>query len=119
MNKKIKAIIEFVKVHRKESIGVAVALGIAIIGVGGYAISSHYSKNNIEKSNIALAEKKEDINKENENKELDEENKGETTTESDVVVEEQEDGTLVVKDKEGNTIADSSKGDDVTKIVAE
>ncbi|MHC9368307.1 CAP domain-containing protein [Clostridium perfringens] len=119
MNKKIKAIIEFVKVHRKESIGVAVALGIAIIGVGGYAISSHYSKNNIEKSNIALAEKKEDINKENENKELDEENKDETTTESDVVVEEKEDGTLVVKDKEGNTIADSSKGDDVTKIVAE
>ncbi len=119
MNKKIKAIIEFVKVHRKESIGVAVALGIAIIGVGGYAISSHYSKNNIEKSNIALAEKKEDINKENENKELDEENQEETTTESDVVVEEKEDGTLVVKDKEGNTIADSSKGDDVTKIVAE
>lgn len=119
MNKKIKAIIEFVKVHRKESIGVAVALGIAIIGVGGYAISSHYSKNNIEKSNIALAEKKEDINKENENKELDEENQEETTTESDVVVEEKEDGTLVVKDKEGNTIADSSKGDDVTKVVAE
>ena len=119
MNKKIKAIIKFVKVHRKESIGVAVALGIAIIGVGGYAISSHYSKNNIEKSNIALAEKKEDINKENENKELYEENQEETTTESDVVVEEKEDGTLVVKDKEGNTIADSSKGDDVTKIVAE
>lgn len=119
MNKKIKAIIEFVKVHRKESIGVAVALGIAIIGVGGYGISSHYSKNNIEKSNIALAEKKEDINKENENKELDEENQEETTTESDVVVEEKEDGTLVVKDKEGNTIADSSKGDDITKVVAE
>lgn len=119
MNKKIKAIIEFVKVHRKESIGVAVALGIAIIGVGGYAISSHYSKNNIEKSNIALAEKKEDTTKADENKELDKENQEETTTESDVVVEEKEDGTLVVKDKEGNIVADSSKGDDVTKIVAE
>ncbi|EGS9999615.1 hypothetical protein I9Y31_001875 [Clostridium perfringens] len=109
----------FIKVHRKESIGVAVALGIAVIGIVGYAINSHYSKDNIEKSNIALAEKKEDINKENENKKLDEENQEETTTESDVVVEENEDGTLVVKDKEGNTIADSSKGDDVTKIVAE
>lgn len=120
MNKKIKAIIEFVKVHKKESIGVAVALGIAVIGIGGYAINSHYFKNNIEESNIALAEKKEDTTtKADENKELDEENQKETTTESDVVVEEKEDGTLVVKDKEGNTIADSSKGDDVTKIVAE
>lgn len=34
MNKKIKAIIEFVKVHKKETIGVAVALGIAVIGIG-------------------------------------------------------------------------------------
>lgn len=119
MNKKIKAIIEFVKVHKKESIGVAVALGIAVIGIGGYAISNHYSKNNIEKSNIALADKKEDTIKADENKELDKENQETTATESDVVVEEQEDGTLVVKDKEGNTIADSSKGDDVTKIVAE
>ncbi|EGT0000779.1 hypothetical protein I9Y31_003099 [Clostridium perfringens] len=119
MNKKIKAIIEFVKVHKKESIGVAVALGIAIIGVGGYAINSHYSKSNIEKSNITLAEKKEDATKADENKDLDLEEQGETTTESDVVVEEKEDGTLVVKDKEGNTIADSSKGDDVTKIISE
>ncbi len=117
MNKKIKAIIEFVNLHRKESIGVAVALGIAVIGIGGYAINSHYSKNNIEKSNIALADKKEDTTKTDENKELDKENQ-ETTTESDVVVEEKEDGTLIVKDKEGKTIADSSKGDDVTKVVA-
>lgn len=115
MNKKIKAIIEFVKVHKKESIGVVVALGIAVLGVSGYAISKHYSANNAETNNIALAEKKEDTSKADENKELDEE----STTESDVVVEEKEDGTLVVKDKEGNTIADSSKGDDVTKIVAE
>lgn len=119
MNQKIKAIIEFVKVHRKESIGVAVALGIAVVGIGGYAISNHYSKSNIEKNNIALAEKKEDTTKADENKELDKENEEEATIDNDVVVEEQEDGTLVVKDKEGNTIADSSKGDDVTKIVAE
>ncbi len=119
MNKKIKAIIEFVKVHRKESIGVAVALGVAVLGVSGYAISKHYSENNTETNNIALAEKKEDITKSDENEELDKENQGETTTESDVVVEEKEDGTLIVKDKEGNIVADSSKGDDVTKIVAE
>ncbi|MGU8578340.1 CAP domain-containing protein, partial [Clostridium perfringens] len=37
----------------------------------------------------------------------------------EVTVEEQEDGSLVVKDKDGNTIADSSKGDDVSKIVEE
>lgn len=38
---------------------------------------------------------------------------------SDVIVEEQEDGTMIVKDKEGNTIADSSKGDDVSKVIEE
>ena len=118
MNKKLKAIIEFLKVHKKESIGVAVAVGIAVVGIGGYVINRNYSKNNIEKNNIALAEKKEDTTKADENKELDKENQ-ETTTESDVVVEEQEDGTLIVKDKEGNIVADSSKGDDVTKIVAD
>lgn len=117
MNKKIKAIIEFVKVHKKESIGVAVALGIAVVGISGYSISNHYSKSNTEKSSIALADKKEDTYKQNENK--DTENKDEASTDSDVVVEEKEDGTLVVKDKEGKTIADSSKGDDVTKIVAD
>ncbi len=58
MNKRIKAIIEFVKVHKKETIGVAVALGIAVVGVGGYAISKHYA--NTDTNNIALAEKKED-----------------------------------------------------------
>ncbi|EOU1117179.1 hypothetical protein AB8I95_003181, partial [Clostridium perfringens] len=51
MNKRIKAIIEFVKVHKKETIGVAVALGIAVVGVGGYAISKHYA--NTDTNNIA------------------------------------------------------------------
>ncbi len=119
MSKKLKELMEFIKVHKKESIGVAVALGVAVLGVSGYAISKHYSQSNEETNNIALAEKLEDETKADENKELDTENQEETTTESDVVVEEKEDGTLVVKDKEGNTIADSSKGDDVTKIVAE
>ena len=106
MNKKIKAIIEFIKVHRKESIGVAVALGIAVTGASVYAINKNYNN----KNNIALAEKKEDTNT-NENVDK---NK---PTDEDITVEEQEDGTLIVKDKEGKTIADSSKGDDISKIV--
>ncbi|MDV5113243.1 CAP domain-containing protein [Clostridium perfringens] len=113
MNKKVKAIIEFVKVHKKETIGVAVALGIAVVGVGGYAISKHYA--NTDTNNIALNEKKEEP-KADEDKKL-EENKAADNEE--VTVEEQEDGSLIVKDKDGNTIADSSKGDDVSKIVEE
>ncbi|EDS79412.1 CAP domain-containing protein (plasmid) [Clostridium perfringens] len=113
MNKRIKAIIEFMKVHKKETIGVAVALGIAVVGVGGYAISKHYA--NTDTNNIALAEKKEDL-KADEDKKL-EENKDANNEE--VTVEEQEDGSLIVKDKDGNTIADSSKGDDVSKIIEE
>ncbi|MDU0868224.1 MAG: CAP domain-containing protein [Clostridium perfringens] len=122
MSNKIKAIIEFVKVHKKETIGVAVALGIVVIGAGGYAISNHYNK---AENNLALSEKKStdeanEINKNDDKKEDDtnvtEDAKNE---DSDVVVEEQEDGTMVVKDKEGNTIADSSKGDDVSKVVEE
>ncbi|EHK2426049.1 hypothetical protein AB8I94_001365 [Clostridium perfringens] len=122
MNKKIKAIIEFVKVHKKETIGVAVALGIVVIGAGGYAISNHYNK---AENNLALSEKKStdeanEINKNDDKKEDDTNSTEDTKNEnSDVVLEEQEDGTMIVKDKEGNTIADSSKGDDVSKIVEE
>ena len=112
MNKKVKAIIEFVKVHKKETIGVAVALGIAVVGVGGYAISKYYATDT---NNTVLAEKKEDP-KGDEDKKL-EENKDANNEE--VTVEEQEDGSLIVKDKDGNNIADSSKGDDVSKIVEE
>ncbi|MBO3399145.1 hypothetical protein JJB71_16650 [Clostridium perfringens] len=120
MNKKIKAIIEFIKVHKKESIGLGVALGVAIVGCSGYAISKHYSNKTktAETNNIALAEKKEDSSKTLENNEDDPKEEAKET-ENDIVVEENEDGTLIVKDKEGNTIADSSKGDDVTKVIAE
>ncbi|HAT4335537.1 TPA: hypothetical protein I9092_000917 [Clostridium perfringens] len=120
MSKKIKTIIEFVKVHKKETIGVAVALGIAVIGIGGYAISNHY--NSKAENNLALVEKKNtDETKQNGEKKEDDTNSTEDTKNenSDVVVEEQEDGTMIVKDKEGNTIADSSKGDDVSKVVEE
>ncbi|WP_283685011.1 CAP domain-containing protein [Clostridium perfringens] len=118
MNKRIRAIIEFVKVHKKETIGLGVALGVAVIGVGGYAINKHYANKTAETNNIALAEKKEDSSLELENNESDPSEEA-TETENDIVVEESEDGTLVVKDKEGNTIADSSKGDDITKVIAE
>ncbi|XZI51381.1 CAP domain-containing protein [Clostridium perfringens] len=120
MSKKIKTIIEFVKLHKKETIGVAVALGIAVIGIGGYAISNHY--NSKSENNLALAEKKNtDEAKQNDEKKEDDTNSTEDTKNenSDVVVEEQEDGTMIVKDKEGNTIADSSKGDDVSKVIEE
>ncbi|EOU2044930.1 hypothetical protein C4D43_09690 [Clostridium perfringens] len=109
MSKKIKELMEFIKVHKKETIGVAVALGIAVIGVGGYAISKNYT--NKDANNVALAEKKED-SKTDEAKKVEEDNE-------EVTVEEQEDGSLIVKDKDGNTIADSSKGDDVSKIIEE
>ena len=123
MSNKIKAIIEVVKVHKKETIGVAVALGIAVIGAGGYAISNYYNPKT--ENNVALAEKKStdeaEIKKSDEKKEDDTNNSTEDVKDenSDVVVEEQEDGTMVVRDKEGNTIADSSKGDDVSKVVEE
>lgn len=60
MSKKIKELIEFIKLHKKESIGVAVALGVAVLGVSGYAISKHYSNDNAETNNITLAENKEE-----------------------------------------------------------
>ncbi|TPF98694.1 CAP domain-containing protein [Clostridium perfringens] len=118
MNKRIRAIIEFVKVHKKEAIGLGVALGVAVIGVGGYAINRHYANKTAETNNIALAEKKEDSSLKLEKNESDPSEEA-TETENDIVVEESEDGTLIVKDKEGNTIADSSKGDDITKVIAE
>ncbi|EGT0000539.1 hypothetical protein I9Y31_002849 [Clostridium perfringens] len=105
MNKKIKAIIEFVKVHKKEIIGLGVALGVAIVGCSGYAISKHYSNKTkaAETNNIALAEKKEDNSLALENKEDDPKEEA-TETENDIVVEESEDGSNVnIKDKDGKT----------------
>ena len=67
--------------------------------MSGYAISKHYSTNNAETNNITLAEKKEDTTKADENKELDSEEQGETSAESDVVVEEKEDGNIGKVDK--------------------
>ncbi|EGT0000698.1 hypothetical protein I9Y31_003016 [Clostridium perfringens] len=99
MNKRIRAIIEFVKVHKKESIGLGVALGVAVIGVGGYAINKHYANKTAETNNIALAEKKEDSSLDLENNEDDPKEEAKET-ENDIVVEESEDGTLIVKDKD-------------------
>nr|WP_015141745.1 CAP domain-containing protein [Clostridium perfringens]AFV15016.1 cysteine-rich hypothetical protein [Clostridium perfringens] len=129
MNKRIKAIIEFVKVHKKETIGVAVALGIAVVGVGGYAISKHYVNNDT--NNIALAEKKEDPktdeykkleeNKaaDNEDATMEEKDDSSSSDQKDIEVEQTEDGNTIIKDKSGNIIADSSKGDDVQKVISD
>lgn len=119
MNKKIKTVIELMKAHKKETIGLGVALGIAIIGASGYALSKHYSKNKTETNNVALAEKKEETSSEAENNDDFGKNDAEVTETEEIVVEEQEDGSLIVKDKDGNTIADSSKGDNVTKVLEE
>lgn len=128
MNKRIKAIIEFVKVHKKETIGVAVALGIAVIGVGGYAISKHYATDT---NNIALAEKKEDPktdedkkieeNKaaDNEDATMEEKDDSSSSDQKDIEVEQTKDGNTIIKDKSGNIIADSSKGDDVQKVISD
>ncbi|MCH1964591.1 CAP domain-containing protein [Clostridium perfringens] len=129
MNKRIKAIIEFVKVHKKETIGVAVALGIAVVGVGGYAISKHYANNDT--NNIALAEKKEDPktdedkkleeNKaaDNEDATMEEKDDSSSSDQKDIEVEQTEDGNTIIKDKSGNIIADSSKGDDVQNVISD
>lgn len=129
MNKRIKAIIEFVKVHKKETIGVAVALGIAVVSVGGYAISKHYANNDT--NNIALAEKKEDPktdeykkleeNKaaDNEDATMEEKDDSSSSDQKDIEVEQTEDGNTIIKDKSGNIIADSSKGDDVQKVISD
>ncbi|MBO3339215.1 hypothetical protein JJB61_16875, partial [Clostridium perfringens] len=118
MNKRIKAIIEFVKVHKKETIGVAVALGIVVVSVGGYAISKHYVNNDT--NNIALAEKKEDPktdeykkleeNKaaDNEDATMEEKDDSSSSDQKDIEVEQTEDGNTIIKDKSGNIIADSS-----------
>lgn len=120
MNKKIKTVIELMKAHKKETIGLGVALGIAVIGASGYALSKHYSKNKTETNDVALAEKKEETSSEAENNDDDlGGNDAEVTETEEIVVEEQEDGSLIVKDKDGNTIADSSKGDNVTKVLEE
>lgn len=129
MNKRIKAIIEFVKVHKKETIGVAVALGIAVVGVGGYAISKHYRSKDA--NSIALAEKKEDPktdedkkleeNKaaDNEDATMEEKDDSSSSDQKDIEVEQTEDGNTIIKDKSGNIIADSSKGDDVQKVISD
>ncbi|WP_075809777.1 hypothetical protein, partial [Clostridium perfringens] len=129
MNKRIKAIIEFVKVHKKETIGVAVALGIAVVGVGGYAISKHYANNDT--NNIALAEKKEDPKSDedkkleenkaadNEDATMEEKDDSSSSDQKDIEVEQTEDGNTIIKDKSGNIIADSSKGDDVQKVISD
>ena len=121
MSKKLKELMRVIKEH-KTSIGVAVALAIAIIGGVSYSILSNtYNKTN----NTALSEKINDTkeaNKDNiktdEATKTDEAEANKSTPEDGIEVEQTKDGNVVVKDqKTGNIIADSSKGDDVKKVI--
>lgn len=104
MSKKLKELIRVIKEHKKTSIGVAVALAIAITGGVSYSILSNtYNKTN----NTALSEKINDTKEANK-----------STPEDGIEVEQTKDGNVIVKDqKTGNIIADSSKGDDVKKVI--
>ena len=122
MSKKLKELMRVIKEHKKTSIGVAVALAIAIIGGVSYSILSNtYNKTN----NTALSEKINDTkeaNKDNiktdEATKTDEAEANKSTPEDGIEVEQTKDGNVIVKDqKTGNIIADSSKGDDVKKVI--
>ena len=129
MSKKLKELMRVIKEHKKTSIGVAVALAIAIIGGVSYSILSNtYNKTN----NTALSEKINDTKEANKdniktdeaeatNDEAEATNESEankSTPEDGIEVEQTKDGNVIVKDqKTGNIIADSSKGDDVKKVI--
>lgn len=122
MSKKLKELMRVIKEHKKTSIGVAVALAIAITSGVSYSILSNtYNKTN----NTGLSEKINDTkeaNKDNiktdEATKTDEAEANKSTPEDGIEVEQTKDGNVVVKDqKTGNIIADSSKGDDVKKVI--
>ncbi|WP_415334105.1 CAP domain-containing protein [Clostridium perfringens] len=129
MSKKLKELMRVIKEHKKTSIGVAVALAIAISSGVSYSILSNtYNKTN----NTGLSEKINDTKEANKdniktdeaeatNDEAEATNESEankSTPEDGIEVEQTKDGNVIVKDqKTGNIIADSSKGDDVKKVI--
>lgn len=122
MSKKLKELMRVIKEHKKTSIGVAVALAIAITSGVSYSILSNtYNKTN----NTGLSEKINDTkeaNKDNiktdEAEATNESEANKSTPEDGIEVEQTKDGNVIVKDqKTGNIIADSSKGDDVKKVI--
>ena len=129
MSKKLKELMRVIKEHKKTSIGVVVALAIAITGGVSYSILSNtYNKTN----NTGLSEKINDTKEANKdniktdeaeatNDEAEATNESEankSTPEDGIEVEQTKDGNVIVKDqKTGNIIADSSKGDDVKKVI--
>ena len=129
MSKKLKELMRDIKEHKKTSIGVAVALAIAITSGVSYSILSNtYNKTN----NTGLSEKINDTKEANKdniktdeaeatNDEAEATNESEankSTPEDGIEVEQTKDGNVIVKDqKTGNIIADSSKGDDVKKVI--
>ena len=129
MSKKLKELMRVIKEHKKTSIGVAVALAIAITSGVSYSILSNtYNKT----YNTGLSEKINDTKEANKdniktdeaeatNDEAEATNESEankSTPEDGIEVEQTKDGNVIVKDqKTGNIIADSSKGDDVKKVI--
>ena len=129
MSKKLKELMRVIKEHKKTRIGVAVALAIAITSGVSYSILSNtYNKTN----NTGLSEKINDTKEANKdniktdeaeatNDEAEATNESEankSTPEDGIEVEQTKDGNVIVKDqKTGNIIADSSKGDDVKKVI--
>lgn len=129
MSKKLKELMRVIKEHKKTSIGVAVALAIAITSGVSYSILSNtYNKTN----NTGLSEKINDTKEANKdniktdeaeatNDEAEATNESEankSTPEDGIEVEQTKDGNVIVKDqKTGNIIADSSKGGDVKKVI--
>lgn len=120
MSKKLKELMRVIKEHKKTSIRVVVALAIAITGGVSYSILSNtYNKTN----NTALSEKINDTKETNKDNIKTDEATNESeankpTPEDGIEVEQTKDGNVVVKDqKTGNIIADSSKGDDVKKVI--
>lgn len=126
MSKKLKELVKVIKENKKASIGIGVALAIAVTGgVSYYFLTNSYNKDT---SNLALAVNKEDENKDDKDKPSDEDDKTEDdqsasedsspSDQKDIEVEQTEDGNTIVKDKDGKVIADSSKGDDVQKVIS-
>ncbi|MDC4242896.1 CAP domain-containing protein (plasmid) [Clostridium tertium] len=120
MSKKLKELMRVIKEHKKTSIRVVVALAIAITGGVSYSILSNtYNKTN----NTALSEKINDTKETNKDniktdEATNESEANKSTPEDGIEVEQTKDGNVVVKDqKTGNIIADSSKGDDVKKVI--
>lgn len=60
MSKKLNVIVEFIKKYKNASIGIAFALGVAVIWVTGYALTNYFNSEYEMHNNLALSEKNND-----------------------------------------------------------